>query len=203
MYNSRDIEELLEGKSGETKEEIHEKISVIYARVSSDKQRSDLERQINDLRKIYPNHEVIQDISSGLNFNRKGLQTILDKSYDGLISEIVVSNKDRLARFGVELIEYIFNKNNVKLVVHNKIDSKKNPEIELSEDIISIITVFSARYHGSRSAKNRRDRKRVDDNYSREDSGSEGDKDEEDTCEQEESEARENLYSKAIPEDIE
>ena len=121
----------------------------IYCRVSSRQQKEDLERQIAFLREHYPHHKLISDYGSGLNFKRKGLKTLLDRTTSGLVEEIVVAYRDRLCRFGIELIESILEKHNCKLVVHNQADDV-SPEQELVTDLISIITVFSSRVYGLR-----------------------------------------------------
>ncbi|KAJ3214449.1 hypothetical protein HK099_006878, partial [Clydaea vesicula] len=90
----------------------------------------------------YSSFHVIQDIGSGINFKRKGLQKILDACLQKSIGTVVVAHKDRLARFGFELIEYIIKKAGGDLKVVND-DFNKSSEQELSEDIISIIHVFS------------------------------------------------------------
>lgn len=121
----------------------------IYARVSSSKQKEDLERQVKYIKNRYPDYKVITDIASGLNFNRRGLQTILDELFKGNIQELVVYSNDRLTRFGIETYQYMFQKLNSKLtVLHNL--SPSNRKSEISDDIISIITYFTAKYHGSR-----------------------------------------------------
>lgn len=121
---------------------------ICYCRVSTRKQASDLDNQIKFCQKRFPHHQIITDIGSGLNWKRKGLKTILDRVHEGSVSEIVVAHKDRLSRFGFELLEYIFQKHQVKLVVLNQ-EIKSQLE-DFSDDIISIITVFSARYYGKR-----------------------------------------------------
>jgi len=120
------------------------KQNICYARVSTRSQKEDLERQINYFREKYPNHRIINDIGSGLNFKRKGLQTILDIAIKGNLGELVVTHKDRLCGFGFELIQGITEKySNGKILVLDK--KETSPEQELSNDLISIITVFSAR----------------------------------------------------------
>jgi len=127
-----------------------DKRKICYCRVSTHSQKEDLERQIEFFRHEYPNHEIISDIGSGINFKRKGLNTILDESIKGNIGEIVVTHKDRLCRFGFDLIERIIQKNsNGKIVVLDK--QQTSPQEELVNDIISIITVFSSRLDGLRS----------------------------------------------------
>jgi predicted site-specific integrase-resolvase len=96
----------------------------------------------------YPEHEILWDIGSGINFKRKQLLWLLEQSTLGNVKEVVVAHRDRLCRFGFELIEWFFHKHNVKLVVLD--DSKSSPQQELVTDLLSIITVFSRRIHGLR-----------------------------------------------------
>src|SRR6266496_1206739 len=84
---------------------------VLYARVSSRKQQDDLERQIAYLRSKEPNAKLISDIGSGLNFKRKGLKALLERCLQGDKLTIVVAHRDRLARFGFELIEWLVERN--------------------------------------------------------------------------------------------
>lgn len=121
---------------------------IIYARVSSSKQQDDLSRQISSLTKMYPQHTVLSDIGSGLNYQRKGLQRLLELTFQGAVSEVVVAHRDRLSRFGYELFDFIFQQHGTVLKVVDS--SEVSPTSELAQDIISIITVFSARYYGSR-----------------------------------------------------
>ena len=131
-----------------------ERKNICYARVYGRGQKSDLQNQINYLKTKYPTYEIISDYGSGLNYKRKGLQTILDLAYKGELGEIVVTYKDRLCRFGFELFEYILEKQcNAKIVVHCQ--GSTSPEAELSTDLLSIITVFSARMHGLRKYKSK------------------------------------------------
>lgn len=122
---------------------------VCYARVSSNSQKDDLERQIKWFRKGYPNHEIVSDIGSGLNFKRKGFNSILEQGVRGDIEEVVVTHRDRLCRFGFELAERFIKRGGGKIVVLNQ--EKDSPESELVSDLISIITVFAARVHGLRA----------------------------------------------------
>ena len=127
---------------------------IIYARVSSSKQSNNLDNQIKFLKERYPTHELVTDIGSGINFKRKGFTKILDDLFAHNVEEVVVTSKDRLYRFGNELIEYIFKKFGGRLRVINTIEyESKTPNEELAEDLLSIVTVFTARYHGSRKYK--------------------------------------------------
>ena len=124
----------------------------IYARVSSHKQKEDLQRQVAMLQEKYPDFEIVQDIASGINFRRRGLITILDQVFAGNVSTVVVAHRDRLTRFGYDLFQYVFEKFNVSLEVVSD-DDIKEPTTELAKDLLSIVTVFTARYHGSRKYK--------------------------------------------------
>ena len=132
---------------------INQKKSICYCRVSSQKQKEDLQRQINVMKEKYPNHIIISDIASGLNFKRKGLLDIINMAIKNEIEEVVISYKDRLARFGYELIETILKEHsNAKIKILNKTEEKTKEE-ELTEDIISIMNVYVAKINGLRKYK--------------------------------------------------
>jgi predicted site-specific integrase-resolvase len=126
-----------------------------YARVSSNKQSDDLERQVNNLKKYldskYSDYEIITDIGSGINYTKPGLKKLIEKINKKEVDLIVVLYKDRLLRFGFELVEYFAELNNVKIEVLDKID--KNQDQELVEDLVKIITVFSCKIQGKRKNK--------------------------------------------------
>ncbi len=124
----------------------------IYARVSSSKQKRDLQKQISFLTQEYPEHKVISDVGSGISIKRKGFKTLLEQILEGNVEEIVVANKDRLSRFSFKLIQLICRKFGTRIIVANKQKTKSDNE-ELADDIISIITVFTAKYYGSRKYK--------------------------------------------------
>jgi excisionase family DNA binding protein len=126
--------------------------SICYCRVSTPSQKEDLERQADFFRGNYPNHEIIRDVGSGINFKRKGFNSILDLAITGNLQEVVVTHKDRLCRFGFDFYERIIREySNGKIVV---LDQKEtSPTEELTNDLISIITVFSSRLYGLRSHK--------------------------------------------------
>lgn len=126
-----------------------EKKKYIYCRVSSKKQMDDLERQTDFLRTKYPNHVLVTDVGSGINWKRKGLKTLLERSMSGNVEEIVVAHRDRLCRFAFELLEFIFKFSNTKLLVLND-DQEKSSEQELAEDLLSIVHVYSCRNMGKR-----------------------------------------------------
>lgn len=143
---------LSEYQSEEASEPVRYK--VFYCRVSSVKQRGDLDRQISLAREKYPEHEIVSDIGSGLNWKRPGLRRILARSSKGEIQEVIVFHRDRLCRFGFEIIEYAFSLNKTRLVVHEQ-DEYKSRADELSEDLMAITHVFSCSYYGSRKYKSK------------------------------------------------
>ena len=132
------------------------KLNVIgYARVSSKKQSDDLERQINNIKSYisskYDSFDIITDIGSGINYTKPGLKKLIEKINKKEVDLIIVLYKDRLLRFGFELVEYFAELNNVKIEVLDKID--KNQDEELVEDLVQIITVFSCKLQGKRKRK--------------------------------------------------
>lgn len=129
----------------------HDAETICYCRVSSQKQRDDLERQAAYMREKYPSAVVVCDIGSGLNFKRKGLRSILERLLCGDVLEIVVANRDRLARFGFDLIQFIAERNGGKIVVLD--GTSHSPEEELTKDLLTILHVFSCRMHGLRKYK--------------------------------------------------
>lgn len=135
------------------------RVNVCYCRVSSSHQSDDLTRQIEYLSKEYPEYEIVSDIGSGLNWKRKGFLSLLERVYKGEIGQVVVAYKDRLCRFGSELVEFIFKKAGTQLVVHSKNDEESGESKELSDDLIAVVTSFVARANGRRSGVNRKRRK--------------------------------------------
>ena len=125
-----------------------EKEKFLYCRVSSYKQKDDLSRQEQYLKSLYPTYSVVKDIGSGLNYKRKGLLSLIKNASKGLVSEVIVAHKDRLCRYGFELIECIFSLYDVKLIVLQ--ESELSPDQELSKDLLDIIHVFACRANGKR-----------------------------------------------------
>ncbi|MEG4318334.1 IS607 family transposase [Microcoleus sp. Aus8_D1] len=115
-------------------------------RVSSTKQRDDLARQVEFMRERYPEAEIVQDIGSGLNFKRKGLQALLVRLMRSDQLQIVIACKDRLCRFGFELFEFMVKQNGGEiLVLSNPVHF---PETELTADILAILHGDRCRMHG-------------------------------------------------------
>ncbi len=128
------------------------KRKICYCRVSSYSQKIELENQINYMKKKYPNHEIVHDIGSGINFNRYNLNKIINYAIKNELEELVISYKDRLCRIGYELIENILKEySNTNIIIEK--EDIKSPEKELTDDLIEIITVFSSKLHGMKSYK--------------------------------------------------
>jgi putative resolvase len=133
--------------------------TIAYARVSSHDQKADLDRQDAVLSGYCQSHdwdyEVIRDLGSGLNYRKKGLTKLIDLLLSGEIARLVITNKDRLLRFGSELIFSICERFEVEVIILNKKEDVTFEE-DLASDVLEIITVFSARLYGSRSHKNKK-----------------------------------------------
>ena len=132
--------------------------TIAYARVSSHDQKEDLQRQVHML-EMYCSAKgwafsVIKDLGSGMNYNKRGLKQLLEQIMNGGISRLVLTHKDRLLRFGAELVFSLCAVKNVEVVIINQGDEPSFEE-ELAKDVLEIITVFSARLYGSRSHKNK------------------------------------------------
>ena len=128
----------------------NEKLNICYVRVSSNNQKDDLERQKNMMIKLYPKHLIIEDIGSGLNLNKRGIKKIINLAIEGKINELIVAYKDRLTRFGFELIEELIEKySNGKIIIINQKDAIE-PEEELVKDVMSILNVYVAKMNGLR-----------------------------------------------------
>lgn len=125
--------------------------SIIYARVSTRKQQHDLSNQVEFLRSKFPDFEVITDIGSGVNFNRRGFKRILELAVSGDIETVAVAHKDRLCRIAFDLVEWILQRHGCKTVVVQNPQVREGPDAEFVDDVISIIHSFSARTYGHRS----------------------------------------------------
>jgi len=132
-----------------------DRINIGYCRVSSKKQKDDLERQIDNVRtyllaKGHP-FEIISDIGSGINYRRKGLQELIKLISQNKVEKVVILYKDRLLRFGFELVEYIASLYECEIEIID--NTEKTEQEELVEDLIQIITVFSCKLQGRRANK--------------------------------------------------
>ena len=129
-----------------------------YRRVSSNKQKDDLQRQIENM-KLYLTAQgkpfkIISDIGSGINYKKKGLKELLKLITQNKVEKVVILYKDRLLRFGFELVEYIANLYNCEIEIID--NTEKSEQQELVEDLVQIITVFSCKLQGKRANKARK-----------------------------------------------
>lgn len=135
-----------------------EKPVIGYCRVSTQSQKDELETQVANVcsymcAKGYK-YEIITDVGSGINYNKKGLRQLLEKICNHEISKIVVLYKDRLVRFGFEMIEYLCELNDVEIEIID--NTAQSEEQELTDDLTQIITVFANRLYGQRSKKTKK-----------------------------------------------
>lgn len=143
------------GKTNTTKDT---KKTVIYARVSSSGQKDDLKNQVEFLRQFANARgiivdEVLEDIGSGLNYNRKKWNRLLEDCMTGNVKAIIIAHTDRFIRFGYEWFERFLKLNGVEVIVVN--NETLSPEEEMVQDLISIIHVFSCRIYGLRKYKSK------------------------------------------------
>lgn len=122
--------------------ELQNRVKICYARVSSATQYNELEKQKLELMSKYPTHELIEDVGTGINLSRKGLLRIIDLAINGRVEELVIIHKDRLAKFGYELIEHIIlNHSNGKITIINKKEEIETEE-EIVKDVLQVMTRF-------------------------------------------------------------
>jgi Predicted site-specific integrase-resolvase len=152
-YSEAQLQQILQKKSDAPR------INVGYARVSSKKQEDDLKRQIELLElflaKQGKSFKIISDIGSGIDYSKSGLKELLKLISTNQVDTIYVLYKDRLVRFGFELIEEFAKLHNTKIEVINQTEDKTDEE-ELVEDILNIIHVFSCRLNGKKSHINKK-----------------------------------------------
>jgi predicted site-specific integrase-resolvase len=133
--------------------------TVAYARVSSSDQKADLDRQKQVLELYCARQgwtfEVVADLGSGMNYHKKGLKKLLDGILAGEVGRLVIAHKDRLLRFGAELVFAICEAKNVEVVILNQ-GEDTSFEQDLARDVWEIITIFSTRLYGSRSRQNQK-----------------------------------------------
>ena len=145
----------LQFKGIQTENDIRD--TVIYARVSTRNQKDDLQNQVEFLKQFCNAkgiivNQCVEDFGSGLNYNRKKWNRLLDEVMANKIKTIVISNKDRFIRFGYDWFEKFCEKFNTKIIIVN--NETLSPNEELVQDIISILHVFSCRLYGLRKYKN-------------------------------------------------
>lgn len=151
-YKREDVEKLL----GMIEQKLKPK-AILYARVSTKKQEEYLKNQIRRLEE-YSNsqgwpYEVISEIASGVNENRRGLLKLLNKIKRGEVEKVVIEYPDRLARFGFEYLKFFMESFGVELAILNGKENEQDVNKELAEDLIAIVTSFAARIYGQRGGR--------------------------------------------------
>ena len=153
-YKVEDIEKLL-GMLENKQQELE--TNLLYARVSTKKQAEYLENQVKKLEEYAKsnswNYEVIKEIASGVNENRRGLQKLLNKVERGEVKRVIVEYPDRLARFGFNYLKEFLTAFGVELIVINGKEKEKERTQELAEDLVAIVTSFAAKIYGQRGSK--------------------------------------------------
>lgn len=153
MYSQEQLNEVLQIVKPK------ERFNLGYIRVSAKHQNSDLDRQ-RDLMELFlmkqgKEFQIISDIGSGINYKKRGLKELLRLVSTNQIDKLYISYKDRLVRFGYELIEEVCKLHSVEIIIINK-SNEQTDEEELVEDILNIIHVFSYRLNGKRSHINKK-----------------------------------------------
>jgi predicted site-specific integrase-resolvase len=130
-----------------------DKLKICYVRVSSNNQKDDLDRQKQLMISKYPDYIIIEDIGSGLNLNKRGIKKIIHLAIAGKVKELVIAYRDRLTRFGYELIEELITKYSQGKITVLSENDKLEPEEELVKDVMSIMNVYVAKMNGLRKYK--------------------------------------------------
>jgi predicted site-specific integrase-resolvase len=155
-YRVEDIEQIL----GVIKKENNNyRKTILYARVSTRKQEEYLKNQVKRLEEYAKlsnwNYEIIQEIASGVNENRRGLEKLLNMVERGEVERVVIEYPDRLARFGFNYLKKFLSAFGVELIIINGSNEEKEKTIELAEDLVAIVTSFTAKIYGKRGSKNK------------------------------------------------
>ena len=136
-----------------------ERKTYIYARVSTSKQKHDLENQIELLKQFcfsngYKIHNVFSDVTSGINFEkRKDFFVMLDDIISGKVEKVVIAYKDRLSRVGFGLFQHLFSRYSCKIVVMSEVGSKKLDSEEIFEEIVSLLHCYSMKLYSKRKTQ--------------------------------------------------
>jgi putative resolvase len=154
-YNDDDVYRLIG-----IKKQKHKRIIVSYARVSNQPRKNDLKEQSNriynfSISKGLSLDKQFEDIKSGMSFDRKDFKDMLKLIVEGKVEYIIIENKDRLCRFGFELLEELFKFYGTKIIVISEEIQNKTNEQELTEDLISIIHYFSMKSYSNRRKLNK------------------------------------------------
>lgn len=153
-YDEKDVYRILSNGNTDL-----DRLNISYSRVSLNKQKNDLLSQTKRLydysiSKGYILHKQIEDIKSGMEFeNRKGFSELLELVISGKIDNIIIENKDRLCRFGFELLVKVFKKYGTNIIVTSEVDNKSYEE-ELTDDLLSIIHYYSMKSYSHRRKLN-------------------------------------------------
>ena len=155
IYNDEDVYKLIG-----IKKEKHNRINVSYARVSNQPRNNDLKEQSHRIYEFSILNNIViakqfEDIKSGMSFDRKNFNEMIKLIIEGKIECVVVENKDRLCRFGFELLAEIFKYFGTKIIVINNNIQNKSYEQELTDDLISIIHYFSMKSYSNRRKLNK------------------------------------------------
>lgn len=159
-YSEEQLRELKNTQFSQREEKV-----VAYCRVSTKSQKDELEKQIENVKSyMYAkgySFEVITDIGSGINYKNKGLQELISLIDSNQVTKVVILYKDRLVRFGFELIQLLCELHDVEIEIID--NSEQSEEEELTDDLIQIVTLFANRLYGSRSKKTKTLIERVSD----------------------------------------
>jgi predicted site-specific integrase-resolvase len=155
-YRVEDIEQIL---GVIRKENNNDRKTILYARVSTRKQEEYLKNQVKRLEEYAKlnnwNYEIIQEIASGVNENRRGLGKLLNMVERGEVERVVIEYPDRLARFGFNYLKKFLSAFGVKLIIINGNNEEKEKTIEIAGDLVAIVTSFAAKIYGKRGSKNK------------------------------------------------
>jgi Predicted site-specific integrase-resolvase len=147
-YNDEDVYKLLN-------RDVKRK-TVIYARVSTNIQKNDLNNQIDQLKQWcfmngYTINAIYSDIASGISFeNRKGFFEMLDEILNYRVEKVIITYKDRLSRVGFELFKYLFERFGTEIVVISEVGDAKLDSEEVFEEIISMLHCYSMKMYSKR-----------------------------------------------------
>ena len=159
-YSEEQLRELKNTQFSQREEKV-----VAYCRVSTKSQKEDLEKQVENVKSyMYAkgySFEVITDIGSGINYKNKGLQELISLIDSNQVAKVVILYKDRLVRFGFELIQLLCELHGVKIEIID--NSEYSTDEELTDDLIQIVTLFANRLYGSKSKETKTLIKRVSD----------------------------------------
>ncbi len=133
-----------------------ERLTIAYTRVSGIAQKPDLVNQVNALERYCTEQDIVvdewmQDIGSGMNYKRKQFIHLFELIEQGRVKTLLIAHRDRLVRFGFDWFEAFCERHGTHIIKLN--NEKLSPEREMVEDLIAVVTVFSARFHGLRSYK--------------------------------------------------